>query len=84
MDLQVKYFQWVNPHPEHAHFNKEDFQRYDMEPVLHPMPELERPTSAGQSQKRFWLFQRTFVDVDSLAPVLQQAFEAAGIQPITS
>ena len=44
---------------------------------MHPDNELELPTN--QTPKKWWIYQDTMVDLESLHDVLERAFAAAGI-----
>lgn len=45
----------------------------------HPSPELKLPE--GPDTPNFWAYQSTWVDLQSLEPVLTKALEAVGAQP---
>jgi hypothetical protein len=77
------YSEWVNQRPDYAYMRRHDFKSLKMKGIeikysIHPekkwgMPEGVRPGN-------HWIYQNTFVDMETFAPVLDSTMQQAGIK----
>lgn len=73
------YKEWINTRPDYAFLRRSDFfQRYDLKYQLHPHPEWPLPHNG--SPGNIWVYQNTFVDMESLAPILDELMAAMNIR----
>ena len=81
--------QWVSPYAHNAHFLEGDFNwslanwkpHWGPKPAKfqpHPTPELKLPD--GPDSPNYWMYQNTWVDVNSLRPTLEKAMGLVGAQ----
>ena len=77
------YSEWVNENPENAYIRRHDFKSLKMKGIHmdyahHPIPKWGMPE--GVRPGNHWIYQNTFVDMESFANVLDQTMQKAGIK----
>lgn len=75
------YSEWANPYPGYAFFRKIDFKKGST-PFLHPGPEEPLPKHGLPGAP--WVYQNTFVDIDSFAKSFDEVMTKAGIPRMAS
>ena len=77
----MHYLTWMNKIPEFAVLREMDFPPSDMD-VPWPYqehPSQDWPTPFQEPVAAMWVYQHTWVDMSDFQPVLEQAFQLAGI-----
>jgi hypothetical protein len=77
------YSEWVNENPEYAYIRRHDFKSLKMKGIhmdyaLHPIPTWGMPE--GVRPGNHWIYQNTFVDMETFAPTLDKTMQQAGIK----
>lgn len=77
------YSEWVNENPEYAYIRRQDFKSLKMKGIhmdyaLHPIPTWGMPE--GVRPGNHWIYQNTFVDMETFAPTLDKTMQQAGIK----
>ena len=77
----MHYLTWINTRPEYAFLRLEDFPPHNTDVPWpyqeHPSPDWPMPIA--EPVAGMWVYQSTIVDMADFTPVLEQAFELAGI-----
>ena len=80
------YKEWVNPFATHAFMKAHDFKmmekhgdELEYEYDIHPQPDWDRPTNSHAGNH--WIYQNTLVDIENIAPMLDELMEYTGARP---
>ncbi|KAK9814417.1 hypothetical protein WJX72_005682 [[Myrmecia] bisecta] len=77
---ECHYLTWINPHASNAHFYESDFPEPERKLwQKHPSDSMQMPTD--WNPPLYWIYQSTYVDMESFGVAIDQAFKLLNYAP---